>query len=139
MDSITIKSAQDSTILEFWDYDGYYCSVKLHSLIFSGTLRFWLGEYLLSDPVDFFNDLATHWQGWSDLKKWMSLEGELSLSAKSDLLGHIALSVELDQEQWSLLAVLILEAGQLEAIALQMKNFFKPKIENRFQDSSSNR
>jgi hypothetical protein len=75
----------------------------------------------------FFRDLASNCKGWAGKKEWASLEHELSLAATIDLTGHISLSVRLrtcaSPFDWSLSAVLLIEAGQLEQIASSIEQF----------------
>lgn len=81
-------------------------------------------------PVDFFESLASNWQGWSGTKEWASLEGEYQLSAKTDSTGHITLSVRVWsgtwEPFWSSEVVIVIEAGQLEKIASNIRQFIYP-------------
>lgn len=77
-----------------------------------------------------FETLAENWKGWSEEKKWSSIEGEFAITCTHDKRGHIKLDIEMHQEfgssePWRLRASLVLEAGQLERIAKDAKEFFK--------------
>lgn len=76
---------------------------------------------------DWFQDLANHWNGWDGDKKWNAVEGEMFLIAKMSKLGHVGLKVTLNVEgagNWTAIAHLGIEAGQLEKIAKEAKQFF---------------
>jgi hypothetical protein len=124
--SVLIKSSHDGTSFEFSDYTGGYFQATVHGPHFQGRGRVY--AYKPSHLAAFFRDLATHWQGWSGQKKWVSLEEELSFAATSDSTGHTCLVVRLRSGSypfdWSLNAVLLIEAGQLELIAKKMEELF---------------
>lgn len=69
---------------------------------------------------EFFADLARDWRGWTDVRTWSSLEGELEIRATSDRSGHIYLEVALHDgapARWAATVNLVVEAGQLTTIA----------------------
>lgn len=124
-DSTVIKSANYGTTLELFEHDGDYFSVRLHGPEFHGAGRVYACPPTGLDT--FFQDLANHWRGWSGKKEWASLEGELSLTATSDSTGHTSLVVRLKSGpypfDWTLTAVLAIEAGQLEPLAKRISEF----------------
>jgi uncharacterized protein DUF6228 len=71
--------------------------------------------------ADFFGELAAQPRGWEGVKEWMSLEEHMPLSATMDRLGHVFLRVRLldhgDPSDWRVEATLLLESGQLDALA----------------------
>lgn len=81
-------------------------------------------------PADFFGTLSMHWQGWQGVKEWASLEGEYQMSAKSDAMGHITLSVRIwsrhSGQFWTSEVALIVEAGYLEQLVRDMRKFIYP-------------
>jgi hypothetical protein len=83
-------------------------------------------------PADFFQKLAESWAGWKGEKTWGALEGEYNLVASTDLTGHITLAVELNPSSnppcFSGVLSLIVEAGQLEALAGKAKIFFAERV-----------
>jgi hypothetical protein len=84
----------------------------------------WGVETALSD---LFDDLAANWRGWKGVKKWEAYEGGLALGCSSDRLGHITITVELRQlshNGWLVRGDVPLDAGQLELVAQQMRQFF---------------
>ena len=123
--SAVIKSSHDGTSLEFSDHSGGYYLATLRGPEFHGGARVYTDEP--SHLAAFFRDLAAHWQGWSGQKEWGSLEGELSFTATSDSTGHTSLAVRLRSGpypfDWTLTAVVLIEAGQLEPIAKKMEEF----------------
>lgn len=120
-----IKSSHDGTSLEFSDHSAGYYVATLRGPEFHGSARVYADEP--SHLVAFFRDLATNWRGWSGKKEWASLEGELSFAATCDSTGHTSLAARLRSGpypfDWTLTAVLLIEAGQLELIAKQMEEF----------------
>ncbi|MDQ2730252.1 MAG: DUF6228 family protein [Armatimonadota bacterium] len=83
--------------------------------------------YYGSDLVEFFKELSDQWQGWEGEKKWESTDHSLILTATSDRLGHISLEVEISSGsfplEWMLRTTIALEAGGLERIAADVKEF----------------
>jgi len=94
-DQVTIKSAQDGSVLELL---GTSRSDTFRAHLRGGGFDGTVEVYELGPPkhlAAFFRDLALHWRGWQGEKRWASLEGQLSLSAKSDSTGHTQLDVRL--------------------------------------------
>jgi hypothetical protein len=78
----------------------------------------------------YFDDLAQNWQGWDQSKNWRSLEGEFSLETFMSKTGHANMQVKMyiygRSEDDSVVKInLDIEAGQLEKISNEVKNFFK--------------
>ncbi len=126
---VSIKSSHDGTSLEFSDFTGDYFKVCLRGPNFQGA-----GQVYAYEPAHmaaFFRDLAGHWQGWNGQKEWGSLEDELSLTAASDSTGHTSLAVRLRSGayplDWTLAAMLVIDAGQLELIAKQIEEFLSAR------------
>ena len=78
-------------------------------------------------PTSFFDSLAESWRGWRGTKDWSSYERDLEFAAAADGKGHVFLRVKLaagaSGDQWRAQAELLLEAGQLEALAKQFRAF----------------
>ena len=127
-DSTVIKSAHDGTTLEFSDRTGDHYRVSLTGPNFHGDCSVYAYEPA-ADLSAFFRDMATNWRGWQGKKEWSSLEGELKLAGIIDSTGHISLSVRLRSGpypfDWTISAVLLLEAGSLEKIAGQVERFIE--------------
>jgi hypothetical protein len=125
--SAAIKSAHDGTTLELSNRAGDYYRVGLSGPHFHGACQVYCGEPR-PQPDKFFRDLAADWRGWQGKREWSSLEGELKFSATCDSSGHTSLSVQLRSGpyplNWSLSAVLLIEAGSLEGIASEIQRFF---------------
>jgi hypothetical protein len=49
----------------------------------------------MDELIEYFDELAAHWQGWNVVKTYESLEKNLRLTARVDDIGHISLAVEL--------------------------------------------
>jgi hypothetical protein len=82
---------------------------------------------------EFFDDLTQNWRGWKGVEKWKAYEGGLGLFCSADRLGHITVTVELREgspERWLVRGNVPLDAGQLEALAREMRGFFS------YRDSS---
>jgi hypothetical protein len=76
--------------------------------------------------TEFFRDLAAHWNGWKGPKTWESDEGELSIEATTNRLGRVTLRTVLHTDVdpvWRLQLSLLVEAGQLDAIARDVAAF----------------
>jgi hypothetical protein len=116
--SFLIESAQDQAALELSSLDASFYLANLRSRGVSGTTR--VGTYMSQGLGDLFIQFANNWKGWQGPKDWTSLEGELSLSARSDNLGHVFVNVRLREgapARWTLEAVLVLGAGLLSNLA----------------------
>lgn len=73
-----------------------------------------------------FEEMAAAWRGWEGEKVWRSLESELSLVCTHDGLGHVTIMVRLQMDlgaEWSAEGTLVLEAGQLDALARAAAEF----------------
>jgi Family of unknown function (DUF6228) len=85
--------------------------------------------YMAQALSEFFQGLADSSRGWEGERKWRSLEGELQLTASIDKTGHVWL--RMNSKIRALFVGLAgagqtgveLEAGQLEALAQDMKQF----------------
>jgi Family of unknown function (DUF6228) len=78
-------------------------------------------------PTQLFQELVPYWTGWKGQKSWRSLEGELEIDATCDLTGHITLLISIPANGhtlWSAQAGVLIEAGQLEAVARSADIFF---------------
>ena len=78
-----------------------------------------------ADLVQFFDDLARDWRGWSGERDFWSLEGDLKLSAAHN--GHVQLRVVLSQstviDGWRVEANLRLDPGeQLSRVARDLRD-----------------
>jgi len=81
-----------------------------------------------SDLVDFFGGLAADWRGWTGVRRWESIEGDLRIDALHKY-GHVQLRVTLRRSRadwgndgWSATGDLTIEPGeQLTQIAEDVK------------------
>ncbi|WP_434026587.1 DUF6228 family protein [[Pseudomonas] boreopolis] len=127
--SCTLKSVQGDTSLTLSDFHPEYQDAGADVFIVSVVSGSWRGEirastFMAADLGDFFRDLALSWKGWDGERHWSTLEGEFSLCATSDHLGHIRLAFVLTQPhtglELQLKGALELEAGMLDSIANQV-------------------
>ena len=74
--------------------------------------------YFCGPPTILFQEMARDWKGWPGTKEWRALDGELSITASSDSVGHITLITEMSYQSGDFLlsATITLEAGQLEQV-----------------------
>ena len=83
---------------------------------------------VIQGPETFFQDIARNWRGWEGEKAWHALEGELSLIAVADALGHITIRAQLQPtagpDGWRVIAYAYAEAGQLESLSNRAIRFF---------------
>lgn len=119
-----IGSAENEAALELSVYDRTFFLATLRSRGVAGTAR--VGSFLSNGLADLFADFAENWKGWEGSKHWSSFEGELSLEAHSDRLGHVYLTVILRDgapAHWTLSAELVVEAGMLPNLAAGARAF----------------
>ena len=81
-------------------------------------------------PARLFDEMEGEWTGWNGEKGWGAPDGEISMGATTDSLGHIGLEVILDpkdgpHELYGRLT-LVLKAGHLEQLAAEVRAFFNP-------------
>jgi hypothetical protein len=78
--------------------------------------------------ADLFGAMAVEWRGWDGAKEGASLEGHLALSCTADYLGHVRMRVtlrgDIARSDWTAEQTLTIEAGQLETLAEEARNFF---------------
>ena len=126
--TVSIKSTSSDTRLEFSDFVGDYFDVTVKGIRCNGKRRVWSYEGS-KQFIEFFGSMAREWKGWTVEKKCGSLEGELEMLATMDTLGHITLKVALadfeSADNWQLNANLTIDAGQLDAIAKDVRAFFE--------------
>lgn len=133
VDTVTIKSSRSAGKLKLSEpklpsacYSVEYLRVSLKDKEIAASSS----KVYIYEPYDlatFFEDLAASWKGWEGVKEWHSVEEDFALSCTSDGLGHVAMEVTLKsgvyEDDWCVKAVIHVEAGQLEEIAAQVKQF----------------
>jgi len=136
---VTIRSAHDGTTLELFERAGRYFLARVIGPNFQGTAKVY--DDSPQHLKRFFSDLAANWKGWKGKKEWQSLESELALCATSDSIGHASLSIELHSGDypfdWTLLATIELEAGQLERLARSVAAFVGDEDAQRNREGRS--
>jgi hypothetical protein len=129
MEELEIKSARSGTRLRLFDMQDEHLWASMSNSEFSGTIQIYMYRGL-EDLVALFESMAENWRGWIGKKSWSSFEGEFVLGCMHDKLGHIAMEVEMWHgrgrwEPWYLKASLVVDAGQLEAIARDAREFLR--------------
>lgn len=131
MDTVSIKSCDDSTTLSFRLLERTSEAIEF---IASVTGAPFVGEiqsttYFSGPPSLLFQDMAESWKKWEGEKVWSALDGELSLSATTTSIGHVTLKIEMvdPSGNFRLYAILGLEAGQLEEIYKNVSAVFPLK------------
>lgn len=129
MDNVIIQSADSAGRLTFSDTEGDYFTAAYDSPDLRVSKRVW-GYTDCELLVDLFRSMALDWKGWDGERRWSSVEGEFTVAGTSDRLGHIKLALRFVQfegrEPWKAEPVLNVEAGQLDAIAENVRRFFTP-------------
>lgn len=104
---------------------GYDVTLEGHR--FSATARVGNSE-LGTSPMVLFKEMATEPSGWKGEKSWAALDGEMSMVATTDSLGHVNLEVNLDPRdgppEWHVRLTMVLEVGALEQVAAEAGAFF---------------
>ncbi len=134
MDELTLKSQKDiSAVFHSPEVNDAglleYYSLTVSAQAMEATVRVENVPYG-TNPVDFFERVATEWKGWKGEKDWVAMEGEFSLVGKTDSTGHMELTLKLQPSYyapcWSSKITLIIEAGQLDSLARKARSFFYP-------------
>jgi hypothetical protein len=125
--AFSIASCQSDRQLVFVARVGDCFELELRSHALSAGLRIW--GYADGDRlVEMFEAMAKATSGWEGTKQWSSIEGEFSLAAQCDKLGHVSFDVSLrhsdGREPWQVKTCLQTELGQLPALAWKAKRFF---------------
>lgn len=132
MDELVIRSEQEYSFrLHSKNYgkDGWIDSYLVDLTARDFAASFEAGNHPAgTSPEVFFAELAQDWSGWKGAKQWASFEQEFQLSATTDLTGHVTLVVQRDAPRellgWSATFSLMIEAGQLAALADGFRTFF---------------
>jgi hypothetical protein len=109
------------------DADEFIVTITDHGL--TAEARGWWNSEM-EEPQQlarFFEDLASDWRGWDGQKSWRALERPFFLSATHDGLGHVTLTVRLEEgwvdPNWSAEAHLAIDAGGLTELATRVARF----------------
>jgi len=124
MNSFLIESAENQAALELTSLDERFFQATLRSRGASATTK--VIKYMSQGLALLFEYFSANWKGWQGSKNWKSLEGELSISARSDSLGHVFLDVSLRDgapAKWILQTSMMLEAGGLPKLAASARQF----------------
>ena len=75
------------------------------------------------DIEQYLSDLAANWKGWSGTRLFETTELELIMLASRDGKGHIEFQIDLKEYPWSVRSSVSVDAGDLERLASEAKNF----------------
>ena len=110
----------------FSNRNGDYFDVELIGDAVTAKKQIW-GYTYTEFLGGLFESIARDWKGWDGERDWASIEGDLTISASSDKLGHIRLDVAVRnndfENDWKLDAPIYLDAGGLDRIASEVKRF----------------
>ncbi len=134
IDSVVIKSASSSNTLTLSESSGLklppgkeYFRVTVTGEGLSASAKIYAYQPY-SRITTLFDTLAVNWSGWTGVKQWSSLEGELTLKCTSQKTGIIKLNITLlsghYDDDWSIETKIYIEPNQLDKIASDMKLFF---------------
>jgi hypothetical protein len=133
VDKVTIKSSRSTGELTLYDpkppgsrYPIEYLRVGLKDKdIVASSAKVYI--YEPHSLAALFEELAAGWKGWEGAKDWSSVEGDFSLSCRSDGLGHVAIEVTLKsglyEDDWCVKAVIHVDASQLDEVASKVSQF----------------
>lgn len=114
-------------MLTFSEHDGDYFLITYESSAVKIHKRVW-GYTDCEFLVNLFEFIAKEWKGWKGTQEWASIEGEFSISATCDNLGHVMLAITIKEhdgpERWNSEVSLGIDAGQTEIIAKKVRQFF---------------
>jgi hypothetical protein len=82
--------------------------------------------HYVGSPSALFDSIANSWRGWTGTKEWHDETRQVALIATSDTTGHAKLVVELSdvRDEFLCRATLIFDAGQLDDMALRVREVF---------------
>jgi hypothetical protein len=124
----SIKSSASDRELIFLAIRESHFTVEFRSIEIRAT-REGYRFHDLPGPEKFFSRLAAHKRPWAGSDDWASLEGEFSIAATCDHLGHVFFSVSIcgpfgAADEWRASASITSELGQLPKLAEDANRFF---------------
>jgi hypothetical protein len=127
-DVLRLKSANSDVYVEFSEVDGDDFRISMSAADHSATRRI-CAFTDRAGVARLLAEAARDWQGWKGAKVWESLDCDLRLELRTDRLGHVTLTVRLRQDlggpRWQLETELVVEAGQLEALARDAERLWR--------------
>jgi len=124
----SIHSVSSDRELIFSAHHDEYFNVELKGAGLSMSTQVWApSEY--RSPNVFFQELASYTKPWQTEPGWESFEDEFAISATCTPFGNVIFQVKFsgqkgDREEWSGLANLETELGQIPIIARKANAFF---------------
>ncbi len=86
--------------------------------------------------IAYFESLATDWRGWAGERVWEDDQGNIRLVATHDGIGYAFLEVSLYRlpgshrdEEWSINAIIAMDAGQLGPAAAKLRALIANALE----------
>ena len=128
IDSVTIPDCEGRGFikLESAKFDDYWITVQVEG----ASVRAKSDNYPGGDGLpQFFEAMAKEWRGWKGTRDWKSPMGGFSLEADHDGRGHVALEINFGPapDGWRFTATLQLAPGELEGIAIELREMFKSR------------
>lgn len=128
MDEGVIRSSQTGACITFSARSESYFDVRFSSpeVSFGKTIYDHTSCLAL---IELFEHMTISWQGWQGSMEWASVESDIRLGCTHDGLGHIDLELSLidrsgHAEWWQTTVHLMVDAGQLDRIAFELRRFF---------------
>lgn len=126
----SIRSTISNRELIFSACKGDYFHVELKDIVLSASTEVWAAADN-QGLNNFFQEIARSQSPWKGTRAWGSLEGEFEISATCTTLGHVIFLIKMAgqigaAEEWKIQFGLETELGQLDLIARNASEFFKP-------------
>jgi hypothetical protein len=124
-----IHSVNSDRELVFSDNTGDCFQIELHGSELNSKISIWHDDSF-SGLGEFFKVLAQSAKPWDDERKWVSLEGDFSITSVCSRTGSVMFTIEIHQqtgndEEAFIRAGLTSEFGQLDTIARDAVRFFE--------------
>ncbi len=125
MTKASLKSSDSGNVLSFSSKQKKSVNLNFKSPALE-VIRVIYLEDGISSLIGFFQKIVNKWKGWEKTIDWCSLEEELSLSAKSDKLGHATITISVNNydasETWKTSFKIKIETTQVEKFIKDMKS-----------------
>jgi hypothetical protein len=127
MKEFRIKSSDSDLELVLSDIQGDYFKARLSSDHINSVRE----VYAYTDAygvADMMESLSSQEKGWSDIRRWETIEGEFKVATKCSKLGQVTFEIELSHygcsEEWLVKTQLKTELGQMPRLAKSARAFF---------------
>jgi hypothetical protein len=132
---LTIHSSNSSRTLRMEAPVDSYLTVALEGHAISGAVEVWVETGDVAGLAIFFGELGGLEAPWKGARNWVSLEGDLKLSATCTSLGAVTFHVSMSglpgaAEEWQLQAGIETEFGQLARLATEAEALARGRSAN---------